>query len=91
MDQNYGSLGAADNMYEGNMVQWYKFANSLKLRMGMLLSDVDPALAKTTDHETRAHLEASKDEIAKILDPKFAPPTPAAGAAAMGGRGGIRR
>mgnify|MGYP000920414894 FL=1 len=39
------------------------------------------ALAKTTDRETRAHLEASRDQIAKILDPKFAPPGGAASAA----------
>ena len=55
-----------------------------------LSAAITAAMAKTTDHETKAHLEASKDEIAKILDPKFAPATPAA-AAAMGGRGGIRR
>ncbi len=55
-----------------------------------LSTAITAAIAKTTDHETKAHLEASKDEIAKILDPKFAPATPAAGAV-MGGRGGIRR
>ena len=33
--------------------------------------------------------KASRDEIAKILDPKFLPLAPA-GAAAGGGRGGIR-
>jgi hypothetical protein len=48
MDQTAGSFGGADNMYGGNVPQWYKFANSLKLRMGMLLSDVDNTLAKTT-------------------------------------------
>ncbi|SPF51920.1 conserved hypothetical protein [Candidatus Sulfopaludibacter sp. SbA4] len=48
------------------------------------------ALPKTTDHETKAHLEASRDEIAKILDPKFATPAPAAGAVAGGRGGGVR-
>ena len=47
------------------------------------------ALAKTTDSETKAHLEASRDEIDKILDPKFLPPAPAA--VAVGGRGGELR
>ena len=55
-----------------------------------LTASIGAALAKTTDHETKAHLEASRDEIAKILDPKFAPPTPAGAAAGMGGRGGAR-
>jgi hypothetical protein len=31
------------------------------------------ALAKTSDRETRAHLEGARDQIAKILDPKFNP------------------
>ena len=52
-----------------------------------LSAAITSALAKTTDHETKAHLEASRDEIAKILDPKFLPAAPAA-AAAGGGRGG---
>ena len=32
------------------------------------------ALAKASDKETRAHLEGARDQIAKILDPKFAQP-----------------
>jgi hypothetical protein len=47
---------------------------------------ISAALAKTTDRETKAHLEASKDEIAKILDPKFV--APAGSPSAGGGRGG---
>jgi hypothetical protein len=52
-----------------------------------LKGSITAALAKTTDHETKAHLEASRDEIDKILDPKFLPAAPAAPAAAAG-RGG---
>ncbi len=52
-----------------------------------LSASINAALAKTTDHETKAHLEAARDEITKILDPKFLPPAPAA-APAAGGRGG---
>ena len=48
---------------------------------------ITAAIAKTTDHETKAHLEAAKDEISRILDPKFLPPAPAA-ATTGGGRGG---
>ncbi len=52
-----------------------------------LNASITAALPKTTDHDTRAHLEGAKDQIAKILDPKFLPPAPA-GAVAAGGRGG---
>lgn len=38
-----------------------------------LNSAVVAALAKTSDRETRAHLEGARDQIAKILDPKFNP------------------
>ncbi len=55
-----------------------------------LTASITAAMAKTTDHETKAHLEASRDEIARILDPKFATPAPAAGST-FGGRGGLRR
>lgn len=34
--------------YKGDMLKWKKLANSLKLRLGVNLSDVDPALAKST-------------------------------------------
>ena len=35
------------------------------------------ALAKTTDRASKAHIEAARDQIAKILDPKFAASNPA--------------
>src|SRR5262249_20107636 len=56
-----------------------------------LQTAITAALAKTTDHETNAHLDASRDEISKILDPKFLPPAPSAGGTLGGGRGGFRR
>ncbi|HUI56851.1 MAG TPA: zinc-dependent metalloprotease [Bryobacteraceae bacterium] len=59
-----------------------------RAELRQLSAAITAALPKATDSETRAHLEASKDEIAKILDPKFLPPAPAA-ATAAGGRGGI--
>ena len=39
-----------------------------------LSAAIGAALAKAQDRETKAHLEAARDEIAKILDPRFAPP-----------------
>lgn len=55
LDTNLGSFsekgGKADNIYAGDVTKWKKFAASLKLRMGILLSDVDNAFAKTTVEE----------------------------------------
>jgi len=40
---------------------------------------IGAALVKTPDRETKAHLEGARDQITKILDPKFATPAAAAG------------
>jgi len=45
-----------------------------------LNAGIAAALAKTADRESKAHLEAARDQIAKILDPKFAQPASASGA-----------
>ncbi|HUR66295.1 MAG TPA: SusD/RagB family nutrient-binding outer membrane lipoprotein [Chitinophagaceae bacterium] len=39
-------FGNADIVYNGNMALWKKFANSLKLKMGILIADDDNARAK---------------------------------------------
>ena len=66
MDQTKASFGSTDNMYGGNVAQWYKFANSLKLRMGMLLSDVDNTLAKTTVEAAAPNVILSNADNASI-------------------------
>jgi hypothetical protein len=45
--------------------------------------DAAAALARTSDRDTRLHLEDLRDQVAKILDPKFQPSAPAAGPAAQ--------
>jgi hypothetical protein len=45
-----------------------------------LSGSIAAALARTTDRSTRVHLEGARDQIARILDPKFNP---------MGGAGGV--
>jgi hypothetical protein len=54
-----------------------------------LNSEVTRALARTTDRATRMHLEDVKDQIAKILDPKFpqTPPTATTAISTSGRRG----
>jgi len=42
-----GSFGSADLVYGGDMAKWLKFANGLKLKMGLMLADVDAATSKT--------------------------------------------
>jgi hypothetical protein len=57
----------------------------LRAELRALNAAIGAAIPKAADHDTRAHLEGARDQIAKILDPKFLPPAPAV---AAGGRGG---
>jgi hypothetical protein len=41
------SFGAEDGIYAGDMVAWRKFSNSLRARMAMRISNVDPTKART--------------------------------------------
>lgn len=43
MDASGDSFGDADLIYGGDVASWKKFANSLKLRMGLVIIDADPA------------------------------------------------
>ena len=47
-----------------------------------LNTQISASLAKTTDRETRAHLEGVRDQIGRILDPKFSQ-TPGVGSAVI--------
>jgi len=42
MDASGDSFGDADLIYGGDVASWKKFANSLKLRMGLVIIDADP-------------------------------------------------
>jgi hypothetical protein len=41
------SLGNADQIYKGNVAKWKKFAATLKLKLALLIADVDAAKAST--------------------------------------------
>lgn len=48
LNNSQGSFGGADLIYGGDVDAWKKFANSLKLKIGIALADANPTLAKTT-------------------------------------------
>ncbi|WP_126653162.1 SusD/RagB family nutrient-binding outer membrane lipoprotein [Chryseobacterium aureum] len=52
--EDRSSLKNADLVYGGNMAQWAKFANSLKLRLAMRMSYADPAKSKQYAEEALA-------------------------------------
>ena len=46
MNADFGSFDSQDLIYNGDTASWITFANSLKLRLGMHLADVNPDMAK---------------------------------------------
>src|SRR6266498_1949995 len=67
------SFGSADLLYGGDVASWRKFANSLKLKMGILLADSDPATAKSIVEAAAPDVFTSNDENA-VLKYLSAPP-----------------
>jgi len=48
LEPGVDSFGSNDLIYKGDVSKWEMFATSLKLRMGILLADVEPELSKAT-------------------------------------------
>lgn len=46
LDPNQETLGSGDLLFGGNVNRWKSFANSLRLRLAMRMSEADPAKAK---------------------------------------------
>jgi len=64
LDDNYGSFGNADLIYNGDVSSWIKFGNSLKLRMAMVIADADPSTAQTMAEEAAPYVFQSNDDNA---------------------------
>lgn len=56
----------------------------IKAELRDLNNAIGAAMPRATDRETRAHLADARDQIAKALDPRFAPPAAPAGANPFG-------
>ncbi|MGY0040064.1 SusD/RagB family nutrient-binding outer membrane lipoprotein [Pedobacter sp. NJ-S-72] len=64
-----GGLGTADIIYKGDINAWVKFGNSLKLRLGLIIADKDPAKAKTVIESAAANVfkSAADNAVFKYL------------------------
>ena len=69
LDDKSGSFSNGDNIYFGDVVAWRKFANSLKLRMGLTLADM-PTMAQlaqsTVESAVGAGVFTSNDDNATM-------------------------
>jgi hypothetical protein len=60
-----GGFGSSDLLNGGDMAKWLSFANSLKLRLGMILADSDVALSKSMVEAAAPHaISSNSDNIA---------------------------
>ncbi|WP_378185073.1 SusD/RagB family nutrient-binding outer membrane lipoprotein [Aquimarina sp. W85] len=68
LDTSFGSFGIQDNMYGGDVSNWLKFANSLKLKLGIAISDVtsEAALAQTTIESAADNVFESNEDNAAM-------------------------
>ncbi|REC45500.1 SusD/RagB family nutrient-binding outer membrane lipoprotein [Chryseobacterium pennipullorum] len=48
LKEGAGTFGSGDIIYRGDIGKWKKFGNSLLLKLGIAVSDVNPALAQST-------------------------------------------
>jgi hypothetical protein len=58
------SFDGADLLFGGDVTAWKKFANSFKLRMGILIADSDPAKSKTVIESAAPGAFKSNDDNA---------------------------
>lgn len=66
LDEAEPGFTDADLFYAGDIAAWIKFANSLKLRLGMTLADVDPAKAKTAAEQAAPNVFTSNNDNAVL-------------------------
>ncbi len=57
-------FGSGDLLYKGDIAQWVKFGNSLKLKLAMIIADSDPAKAKKMVAEAAPKVFTSNDDKA---------------------------
>ncbi len=64
------AYGAGDMIYDGSVQKWLKFANSLRLRLAIRISNIDPTKAKTEAEAAAGGVTLSEATDDAFLDPK---------------------
>ncbi|MDD2437578.1 MAG: SusD/RagB family nutrient-binding outer membrane lipoprotein [Massilibacteroides sp.] len=65
LDPSGDNLGTGDLIFGGNVARWKAFANSLRLRLAMRMTEVDPDKAKT---EAEAAVQADGGLLSSITE-----------------------
>ena len=75
LDDSQGSFGSADLYYGGDVAAWKKFGYSLKLKLGIALSDVNESKAKAVVEAAAPNVFASTAEDCKLVYTNTTPNT----------------
>jgi hypothetical protein len=62
LDPAQGSFGTQDLVYGGDISKWTKFANSLRLKMALVIAESEEATAAATINEAAANVMTSNDD-----------------------------
>lgn len=89
LNTSAGAFSSAEDLvYKGSVAKWVKFANSLRLKMGMIIADVDEGAAKSAVEASDAGAMASADDNASFAYLGATPNTnPLYADIVLGGRG----
>jgi len=66
LDEGAPAYGSADVILNGDVNGWKRFGNSLKMKMGMLVIDAEPAQARTMILDAAPNVASSNAENLKI-------------------------
>jgi len=66
LNPDEGSFGSSDLIYGGDINQWIKFGNSLRLRLGMMLADVDANAAREVVEDAAKNVLESNEDNAQF-------------------------
>ena len=77
LDTSANSFGDSDRIYFGNVTKWLKFANTLKLKMGLVISDIpsESGLALATVSSAAPYVFSSNNDNASMTYLTAAPNT----------------
>lgn len=64
LNTSAASFGSADLLYKGDVAKWKKFANSFKIKMGMMMADYDANAAKAAVEQGAAGAFTSNSDNA---------------------------
>ncbi|BAV08428.1 Starch-binding associating with outer membrane [Filimonas lacunae] len=75
LETGAASFGSSDIIYGGDVAKWLVFANSLKLKLGLIVADFDPVTAKKVVEAAAPYVMTSANDNAALIYKESPPNT----------------